>query len=101
MGTLDPVIFVGREELQLLDLEISLLEKNKERIDFHPELTNTRIENLRYCLDKLIKMTPNECRPQIYDWLKIRRHKGEQRKAEKSEHHEKNPNLISNRHYHL
>lgn len=63
LGYTDPVWFIGSEDLDILENEISILERNKERIDFDEELRNRWIENLRFCFEKLTELTPPDSVP--------------------------------------
>lgn len=63
LGYTDPVWFKGSEDLDILGNEISILERNKERIDFDEELRNRWIENLRFCFEKLTELTPPDSVP--------------------------------------
>lgn len=61
----DPVVIRGWEELKELDNEIKTLENNIECIGFDEELKTRWVSNLRYCLDKLRAVCPDECVPEF------------------------------------
>jgi hypothetical protein len=63
LGYTDPIGFSGWEDLKELENEISLLEKNKNLIDFNEKLLNRWITNLRYCLNSLIEVSPQNSEP--------------------------------------
>ena len=63
LGYTDPVWFIGWENLKVLENEISILEKNQDQIDFHQELKNRWIENLRFCFEKLVELAPSDSVP--------------------------------------
>ncbi len=63
LGHSDPVYFEGWEELEELDMEISLLEENIELIDFDEDTKRRWLRNLRNSLNRLIVLSPKESNP--------------------------------------
>ncbi len=63
LGYTDPVSFTGWDELAALDREVTLLEIHIADIPFDEVLKARWIANLRYCLDKLVWITPPDAIP--------------------------------------
>ncbi len=63
LGYADPVDFVGWEDLEDLDKEISLLEDNFELINFDEGTKKRWFRNLRSSLNRLIVLSPKDSIP--------------------------------------
>lgn len=65
LGRIDPIYFSGHLQLSVLEKEIRILENHKAEIDYHRDLVDRWLENLRFCLYTLLETTPKDSIPNL------------------------------------
>jgi hypothetical protein len=65
LGVMDPVGFVGWDELALLDRELTLLRDNLPTIPFPAEVKAEWVSHLTYCYCLLVDTAPKGSTPRL------------------------------------